>query len=331
VPKTASDLAKLIKTGKLSPVIAIGGAERDGVKHAIFGIRRHVLNDGDTFNHDRFDALVTPLQNVLDCANTIPVMANLRLLEVESAEIFFKDDAKMLIGYFEDPAPFTVLVLVIKKIDLRAKITKTLDKKGWLFGFESPKSYEMPKTIEQSLKAAGLQMSTHAKALLTLYVGTDVAYLGQAIAKLKLLEKPRLDEADISQHILQSGGIDPFRLGRAIANFDQKESLKILMALEKADEVPLRIVGLIAWQLRQILQARADLDKGMALREIGQSLKLFGPRLESVLVAAKKAKFNLHAKRLGRICDLDEKLKSTSVPHWLWIERVIMQICPARN
>jgi len=329
--KTAADLAKLIKNGKLPPVIALGGTEREGVKNALLGIRRHVLADGDTFNHDRFDGLAVPLSQILDCANTIPIMARSRLLEVDFAETYFKDDAKTLTAYFENPAPFSVLVLVIKKIDLRSKMAKLLNQKGLLFAFDAPKPYEMPKTIEENLKAADLQMSSSAKALLALYVGTDITYLGQAIAKLKLLDKPELDEVDVSEHILQSGGVDPFSFGRAIANFDQKESLKVLMELEKVDEVPLRIVGLIAWQLRQVLQARADLDKGIPPREIGQKLKLFGARLEPVLIAARKARFNMHAKRLSRICDLDEKLKNTSVPPWLWVERVIMQICPARN
>jgi DNA polymerase III delta subunit len=130
----------------------------------------------------------------------------------------------------------------------------------------------------------------------------------------------------VEAHVADTHLEDAFAFARAVAVQDRSSALASLGALQAAREEPLRIVGLLAWQLRQLARARALLDEG---RDPARELNLFGDRLSTTMSAARKLDMRGHAARLARLGESDRLLKGSRQPPWLVMARLVMDLCPA--
>ena len=107
---------------------------------------------------------------------------------------------------------------------------------------------------------------------------------------------------------------------------DRVQVAKSLCELKKAQEIPLRLLGVLAWQFRIILKARLLLDEKRGGSEIGSKLNLFGDRLDFVLRAARLVNSTVQIERLKSLLDLDRTLKSSRVPAWLSFDRAVLAL-----
>ncbi len=324
--KTYLDWQK--RTNTFPPVLAVGGAERAFVDEAVEAVRKQVLSSGlADFNHDRLSARSTNLDKILAQANTLPVMASMRLVELHEAEAISADDLVALESYLKSPTKTTVLLFVFDQLDARQKMPKLLDQFAIVYKFDHPKDDQMHGLIRHRAQRFGLHIDDDAAALLTMTVGADVSMLERALEKLAIaVDGGRVSAREIGLHVTSTRVEDAFLLGRAVVLGDLKQASISLAKLKAAREVPLKLVGMLAWQLRQVLRARVMLDDRKSEQEISKTLVLYGDRLKPVMAAAKKNSTKMFASKLAALCELDLKLKSSRVPGWLWLERVVLQI-----
>ena len=161
-------------------------------------------------------------------------------------------------------------------------------------------------------------------------VGADVGLLERAFEKLALLEaEEAITLEQISEHVADTHLEDAFRLARAIANQNRVDALKSYAALERSRAVPLQLIGLIAWQLRQLIRARELLDEGATTDEIGRALNQYGGRAKALVQAARKSDIARHRRRLSRVAVTDQALKRSRAPQSLLMQRLILELCPA--
>jgi DNA polymerase-3 subunit delta len=324
------DLKKKDPSWKLPNVVAVGGNERGFLNEAIAAIRQKALEGGAAdFNHDRASAKKSTIQEILGLAETLPMMGPCRLVEVAAAESIDGRDLPILEAYLNAPVQSAVLLFVFDKLDKRQKVVKLLDKSAELVVCETPRENEMANLARERARSHGIKLDGEAVAALILVVGTDLLMLERALEKLALAVEGRpCTVDDIDAHVAQSRLADAFVMGRAVALGNRREAMKVLAQLRAFREPPIKLVGLLAWQLRQVLQARSLLDEGASEKEVGEALRLFGSRLKPTLKAARKWDERAHARRLARLAHLDRSLKSSRSDPWLWMERVVMQLCP---
>lgn len=330
MPKNYSDWLSLLQKPNLPPVVAVGGEERAFVDEALAEVRKRALAGGPAdFNHDVLSAKSTSLDTIVASANALPMMAPLRLIEVRDAESLRADDFDRFEAYLKSPSLSSVLLFVFDGIDVRQKFPKLLDGAGALFKFEHPREDQMLALVQKRAQKHQLHIGQEAAELLVMEVGADLLMLERALEKLALgCDLGQVTPQDVVEQVAQTRLLDAFALGRAVAMGDRKEAAIYLSKLKLAQEVPLRLVGMLAWQLRQVLKARLLLDEGMNEQEIGRSLNAYGDRLRPLLSAARKWRGEVHINRLTRLLDLDRELKSSRAPAWLWLERVVFQLCP---
>ncbi len=318
-----------LQKGVFAPVLALGGEERALVDEAVLEIRQRVVTSGlADFNYDKVDGKEEPLDSILAKANTTPMMATLRLVEVRDADHINSAQEEILEKYLLSPSPTTVLVLVFQQLDQRQKIIKLLDKHAEIYKFSPLRESEIGKFVESRAQKMGVKLDREAMSLLIALVGDDLLLIDRALEKLQLAVDTVVTADDVALHVSSTRLEDAFRLGRAIAMGDRKDTIKSLLKLEAARDVPIRLTGLLAWQLRQVLRARVLLDQGMSQAEIGKSLMLFGDRQRMVISAAQKWPKEAHITRLMRLCQLDKELKSSRASSWHWLMRIAMQMCP---
>jgi DNA polymerase-3 subunit delta len=316
----------VLDKGELPPVVAFGGAERIFVDDALTAVRSRVLSGGlADFNHDRTSARERRGVEVIALCNTLPVMAPRRLVEVRDADAFGEDDVEALATYLERPCRETVLCLVLGDIDERGRLAKLLVKSrdALVCRFEHPKEWEMPRFVERRAKRLKVGLQPGAADALALTVGNDLTLLERALEKLAIAVDGDVSGDDVGHHVADTHMEDAFAWVRAVARADRDAALRATAALQAAREEPLRLLGLLAWQLRQIATARALLDDG---KDAARELRLFGDRAGPVLQAARAFDPARHAARLVRVADADRALKSSRQPPWLQMVRLVQDL-----
>ncbi|MDP2345951.1 MAG: DNA polymerase III subunit delta [Deltaproteobacteria bacterium] len=319
-------LALLEGDAALPPIVAFGGAERVFVDDALAAIRAKVLVGGlADFNHDRTGLKDKRANEIISMAKTLPVMAKQRLVEVRDADAAVDVDVTALSAYFESPNPETVLCLVFGDIDLRDKLPKLLDKSknALICRFDHPKDREMPGLVARRAKKLKLKLQPGAADALAITVGTDLTLLERALEKLAIAVEGDISADDVSKHIADTHLEDAFAFVRHVATGNREPAIKATAALQAAREEPLRLLGLLAWQLRQVAQARGLLDEG---KDAARELNLFGDRAGPVLTAARKFDPARHAQRLVLLADADVALKSSRQPAWLLMTRLVQEL-----
>ncbi len=323
---TEEFFAVLSADGALPPIVGFGGAERVFVDEALIAVRARVLSGGlADFNHDRTSLKDKRALEVISMAKTLPVMAKLRLVEVRDASDAVDADVAAFAAYCDNPNPETVLCLVFGDIDLRDKLPKLLDKSkaALLCRFDHPKDREMPALAARRAKKLQLKLKPGAADALAITVGTDLTLLERALEKLAIAVVGEISADDVSKHIADTHLEDAFAFVRATAVGNREQAIKATAALQAAREEPLRLLGLLAWQLRQVAQARALLDDG---KDAARELNLFGDRAAPVLSAARRFEPARHAQRLVLLADADVALKSSRQPAWLLMTRLVHEL-----
>lgn len=323
------EFLELLEEGSLPPVVGFGGAERVFVDDALATLRGRVLAGGlADFNHDRTSLKDKRGPEILSLCKTLPVMAKQRLVEVRDADAANEADVEAFAAYLENPNPETVLALVFGDIDLRDKLPKLLDKakQAVLCRFDHPKEREMPALVARRAKKLKIRLAPGAADALAVTVGTDLTLLERALEKLQIAIDPASGDItadDVSKHVADTHLEDAFAFVRAVAVGNREAAARGAAALQAAREEPLRLLGLLAWQLRQVAQARALLDDG---KDAARELNLFGDRAGPVLQAARRYDPARHAQRIVLLADADLALKSSRQAPWLLMTRLVQEL-----
>ncbi|MCP4498728.1 MAG: DNA polymerase III subunit delta [Deltaproteobacteria bacterium] len=319
-----------IEDGPLPPVLAFGGEERVFVDDAIAIIRRRALEGGlADFNYDRVSAKEKDASEIFCIARTLPTMSPRRLVEVQDAEELKEDAFAPVAAYLKDPSPETVLCFVFRKWDGRSKLLKLLNKEAIAAKFEHPREFEMPRVVAMRAKRRRQKLSSDAAEAIAMTVGTDLLLLENALEKLDLAcAGSEITLEDISTHVADTHLEDAFALGTAVAVGDRKAALTSLRNLKAARTAPLQLTGLIAWQMRQVVRANELLEQGRDENSVGQQMRARGPRLTTLVRAGRTFSLLENEKRLARVAFIDQQLKRSRAPNWLWMERLILELCP---
>jgi DNA polymerase III subunit delta len=330
VPKDVDAFFRALE-GELPPVIAMGGEERVHQDDALATISERALAGAmKDFNWDRTSGRERRAAEIVSMCNALPVMATRRLVEVRDAE-GLASEVEVIERYLENPSKETVLVLMLASVDMRDKLTKLLDKQALLCKFEHPKDRDMPRHIERRAKKHKLKLGHEAVEALAATVGADLTLLERALEKLALACEGEVSIEDIENNVADTRLADAFEWVRAVAMGNRAGALTGLKKLEADREEPIRLMGLLAWQLRQLTRARALMDDGKQ-GQVGSELNLFGDRLNTALSAARRLSLPEHSARLTRLAGVDRLLKGSRQPPWLVMTRLTEELCrPPRS
>ncbi len=318
MPKTYQDWQTQATNPKLPNVIGLGGDERIFVEEALEHIKSRCLSGGLVdFNFEQLSAKSVTPEQIWASASMLPVMADCRLVIVTEADAIKEEIPEKL-------NPSTVLLFIFDQLDARSKFQKSIDKT--LFKFDFPKERELPGIIRTRAKKHGLKLSDDAVNLLVMETGSSLMMLERAFEKLALIANDQIITPQIiEEQVAQTAFRDAFALSRAVILKDRAGAAKALAELKAAQEVPLRLLGVLAWQFRVVLKARLFLDEKRSASEIGSKLSLFGDRLDTVMKAARLLDTASQVKRLTSLAELDRTLKSSRAPAWLIFDEAVLK------
>ncbi|MBI4526495.1 MAG: DNA polymerase III subunit delta [Deltaproteobacteria bacterium] len=266
-------------------------------------------------------------------------------------------DRQELSGLLERGVPpQTVLLVAASHIDRRTRLYRKFTEKGVALdlGLKREKTGRVSREVlseflERRLKEQGKRIEAQAREMILLRAGSELWSIHQELEKLFLYvgDEPWIKGRDVAQVFSDQGEAWIFDLIHAIGARNALAALDQLAHLLFQGEHPLRILGMIASEMRKLLAARQLIDgdlrrkwkRNMGFPEFkamvlpGGSALLSQNAYGDYMVFQRAQSFS--SRELfdiqERIYETDLHLKSTSASPRIVMERLILAMCqPSR-
>lgn len=265
-------------------------------------------------------------------AETMPMLAPRQVLLVDGAESIQarakdgddsddeqddnddprKDTLRALAEYLAEPAPFTVLVFEVPKLDHRQRLYKVLAEHAVIveltLGNESAAAL-----AEQMAKELGAEIERPAANLLSEIVNAEPARIRVEMQKLTLYVqgRGRITAADVEELVPNARKNTVWQLADMLATRRRADAFAFLENLLREGEEPIGLVGVLAWMYRKLIEAR-DLPAGMNGFQASRPLQMRPEAAEAAVRNAHRiAKKDLVAGLLA-LAEADSRLKSSN-------------------
>ena len=250
-----------------------------------------------------------------------------------------------------------VLIFTTATADRRKRVVKTIDEVGVVAEFAVVRersgalgAESIDALIERVVGRAGKRVSPAARQLVHRRAGAQLSALAAELEKLCLYtgDAPAIEEADVRASVRDLAESWIFDFTKALAQRQAAPAVALLRALFEQGEHPLRLLSVIARELRLLLLARDCLDGSLAGRFSSRTpYTVFRDRLLPTLDdAEREALGSLHPyvlyqclQNAGRtsaaplqrgilaLQALDVALKSTAADPRLRLEACVLDMC----
>jgi DNA polymerase III subunit delta len=336
-----------VEGGDLDPVYLVVGEDQYLAEQVLHAIRHAATKDGVAgLNEDKLVAGDTDVDRVVGAARMAPMMAKRRLVTVASIERWDSrqddDDEKdaaepgdkkspldRLAEYAAAPSTSTCLVLAGKKIDGRRRIAVLARKGGWLVACDPPAQSALPAWIAREAHTKGHHIDHEVAALLAEIAGPELSHVADAVERLSLYVgagRP-IDEDAVAACVIRTRPSTVWELVGALGRRDLAEALRMLDRVYDPRDRGIRLMGAIAWSLRQLVKfdaaTRAGASPDEAARKAGAP-PFKARELASQVRGIPKGELERWLLLLSRT---DLELKGSRRPPKSIVEDTIMQMC----
>lgn len=270
---------RVISKGQVAPVYILHGEEEFFIRESLSLLKSAFLKGSDVSTSlTEFDGMEDAGSAIFDELRTAPFFgqAGRRMVIVEDADDFISKHKNLLEKYIEAHAPYSCLVLICKKLDKRTALATKVNRIGG--EIECKRLNESQLSLWVSLRARhyGKEITPQAIQSLTEAVGNSPGLLDKHLEKLSIYldKRPTIREEDIENLVSVNRTRTIFELTEAIAQKDAKKALKVLNQLLVSGEESVKIIYMLAWQIRRLWQAKHILSKGGRAETVASELKV---------------------------------------------------------
>jgi len=240
-----------IQAGRLDPIYVLHSEHPILIERMVWAIRDVAVPPAARgFNYDVVEG--KPSGNrIVALAQTLPMMAQRRMVFVRDLALMPADDAEGLLAYLGKPNPSTVIVALVSKVDKRQKLYAQLSKKGFLHTLEAPR--QVAPWIREEAKEKGVRIDAAAVNRRADTVGNDLSRLALALEQLQLYAGDRpVTSDDVDDLIADTRERSVFELTDAIGAADRPRALAAVSALCDQRESAVGVVVMLARHIRQL-------------------------------------------------------------------------------
>jgi len=210
------------------------------------------------FNSDLLYGDESDAAEILARASEVPAFAPRRLVIVKDADRLPTREGEALLPYLAAPCESTTLVFVAARLDQRMRFGKTLKDHAVVVDCAPPFGAQITSWVRAEAERIGVRLNDEALLLVTELAGESLRLARQELEKLAAyLPLGRTAGADAVEAV--RGGVpgaSVFDLVKAIGAGDRGRALRILARNLETGEAPVRILGSLLWQYRQLWKAK---------------------------------------------------------------------------
>ncbi len=325
----AQELLAQVETGSIPQVVVLSGTERFFVDRAIEALRKAVLGEGPSgFNEDVFEGKGSSAARVIDAARTLPMLASHRLVLVRGAAALAAADLDKLADYLEAPSPSSCVVLTADKLDGRTRLAKRASKLGLSWEAAPLKPGDLRGFVQREAQRHGARLLPDAGAALLDAVGNDLPALDDALERLSLYvgEGASIDVAAVEACVAKLRVESIWALVDAVGMRDQRTALRAAASLLADREPPLRVLAMVARQLRMVGRMQSALAAGEPPQEAARAAGAPPFKARELATAAKRMGAGTLARAFGVLAETDLALKGSKRPPDIVLEQAILDL-----
>ncbi len=263
------------------------------------------------FNVSEHNLEQESLSRVLAVARELPVPPGRRLVVIRNLDKLTDAEVELLKDYVRHPTPTTTLVFQMDGLDKRRTATTVLLKTATLVECVALTPEEARRWVSGEARRRGYEFPAATVSRLIGAVGCDLARLTQEMEKLMHYAgaggyvPPEAVEALVVRSLHE----DNFALSEALWQGDAPRALRILHRLLGRGEEPVALVGLLDWQLRQMLTASELMAANTPRDVLVRELRMPPHRLNAFLGTVRKQSPTKWRHALIRLQAVDDAIK----------------------
>jgi DNA polymerase III subunit delta len=331
---TPTQLLERLAKGKPIPAIVLLGTDpylRDMCRNGI--IQAYVPDAVRDWALARISVQGGDWGEVFQRAETLPMLAQLQVVIIDGAETIEvkkrddddaaesadsedaddprKETLQAFSAYLDKPAPFTILLFEVPKLDKRQRLYKILNEKAVIV--ELTIGDQAPQFAAQMAQELGAEIEPAAATLLADITNREPALMRMELQKLSLYvqDRGKITTAAVKELVPNARKNTVWELADMIATRRRDHALQFLDNLLREGEEPVALVGVLSWMYRKLIEAR---DLPATMRGF-QAARPLGMRPDSAEAAIRNAhrmsKENLRA-GLVALAETDSQLKSSN-------------------
>ncbi len=327
------EIAELIamgRRGEHGPVHVLVGTETFLVERAVRLLREASIGDGPAgFNDDVFHGRGLAASTISSAARTLPMMAQARFVLVRDAEAIAAAELEGLVAYLEDPSPSTCLILVADKLDGRTRFAKTAKKQGVLTEAKELKGGAVRSFVVSEAKGRGHTMAGDAADAIVDALGSDLSAIDDALERLSLFvgEANPIDLGAVEACVTRVRTETIWALVDAVSLRDARTALSAAGSLLADREPPLRILAMVARQLRMVAKMREALAEGLGGPEAAKRAGAPPFKARDLTEAARRFTMNDLRLAFDILAEADLALKGSKRPGPVVLEEALLRLC----
>lgn len=251
----------------LPPVIFIFGDEPLIVQECCDSVRQAARAHGFSERELHHTDAGFHWDELYNSANAMSLFADKKIIEIRLHNGKPGDDgSKALVDYCSHANDDTLLLLVSPKIDARSQKSKwftAIDKVGITVQVWPISLGQMPRWIDQRLKAAGLQADSEAIDILCAKTEGNLLAAVQEVEKLKLVANDGfIDPQTMTNAVMDSARYDIFGMVDKAMAGDSRAAAESLQGLRGEGSEPLSLLWALVREIRTLNSVREAMDNG---------------------------------------------------------------------
>jgi DNA polymerase III subunit delta len=273
------ELVNVLKKDGLGPLYLVLGEEDELRDQAVAVIKSFLSKDdglGD-FNCEVLYGDESDASEILTHAGEAPVFAPRRLIIVKTTEKLSARAGEALIPYLKSPCDSTTLVFAAGKVDGRTKFAQALKQHAVTIECGALPEPQLAQWIRAEATRIGVRLDDAAILLMRDLAGSNsLSFIKRELEKLSAYVPPERAVTPSDIEALRGGevGASVFDLTTAIGAGDRLRVLRIFTRNLETGEAPLRILGSLVWQYRQLWKAKDSLQGGKGESEAARMLRV---------------------------------------------------------
>ncbi len=280
-----------------------------------------------SFNLSLLDAKETPIVRILDAARTFPVLSPRRLVVVNNASSLGKAGWEEMVAYLRRPSPTTCLVLRGDSKPSSPEVVKAIQDVGGVLEFRPRTERQAEQWVVNRVRMEGKRILPEAARALVGEVGTMQGALEGEVEKLLLYawDKATIGEEEVREVTVGAKRHRIFDLADALGERREVDALRILHRLLDEKDSHLKVLGMLARQVRMIWHAKESVKGGRDLFSGQGKIPEFAKaRLLKQIHKWDEPSLRRALKGLG---DLDRSFKGGRLAPEVLLDKWIMEIC----
>ena len=281
------------------------------------------------FNFDQLQANDAPGIKVVDRAGVLPMMADHRLVMVETCEKWKKKDLDAITAYVAQPNPQTCLVLDFASADRRRKLFQVKSNQACLIEFPRPKAWELDRYVAQLAKELGLKMDQEAVALVAELAGDDLERVHRELDKLGIykMETRQVTAEDVALLLGRTRLVTRWELNDQLGQRDLGGALVKSRAILESGEEPISLLSTIHHFFRQMFLVKSLVNRGLRDHfKLGSVMRVPPKIAEKLMAQQRNFRVSELRQAMKQISDTDSLLKGSGMDRTLILDRLLTNI-----